>query len=428
MCRTSVSLCIALAVLITASTIRAAEEVKFEHAVVSYTGIDKPYAEAIARIVSTARDAAVDKFAFDMPETIRVEVNLDADGQVNLFNDGADHIFLTIRSKDNLLKPATSGVYNVYGFCHEVGHMAMYRLIPDHSWLTGDGAESWAHYMGSRLVDVVYAKQGANLWPDRYDYIEDGTKRLDKQLSSAKAGSSSKAAGLWKQLDGIVGDKKIAPIFRAWGQSKIDAADPAAELGKALTASAGEQAGQWWDDAQDALIQKREKSKVAADTADEGKLSGKTHELAHDDGKSAGQNSFAGGGHAVRFEAPNESSYLTEVRIYGARYGLPAPPKENFHVWLCDSDFKTIADNQFAYSKFSKGNPRWVSLKIKPTRVPKEFIICAGFNPTATKGVFVHYAAGSGHSLVGLPGGEFEDFDKGDWMIRATISDKAEGK
>ncbi len=315
-------------------------------------------------------------------------MNVDADGQVNLFNDGADHIFLTIRSQDNLLKPGTSGVYQIYGLCHEVGHMAMYRLIPDHSWITGDGAEGWAHYMGSCLVDAVYAKQGADLWPDRYDYIEDGTKRLDKQLSSQKASESAKAAGAWKKLAGIVGDKKIAPIFRAWGQCKFDPADPGKDLGKALSANAGEQAGPWWDDAQDILILKRGKSKVTAETADEGKLSGKTHELAHDDGKSAGQNSLAGGGHAVRFEAPNDSSYLTEVRIYGARYGMPAPPKENFHVWLCDKDFKVIADNQFPYSKFPRGNPRWVDLKTKSTRVPREFIVCAGFQSHGHQGSF----------------------------------------
>ncbi len=201
-------------VLLILSVTHAAEEFKSDHVIVSYTGIDKAYASAIGRIVSTARDAAVEKFAFDMPDIIRVEVNLNADGQANLFNDGADHIFLTIRSQENLLKPSTSGVYQIYGLCHEVGHMAMYRLIPDHSWLSGDGAEGWAHYMGSRLVDAVYAKLGSDLWPDRYDYIEDGTKRLDKQLSSQKASSSAKAAGAWKKLDGIVGDKKIAPIFR----------------------------------------------------------------------------------------------------------------------------------------------------------------------------------------------------------------------
>lgn len=417
--------CAALIVLVSSPVLIAAEEFKLDHVVVSYSGTSKAYAEAIGRTVETARNAAAEKFGFDMPKTIQVEITVDPNAQVRLFNDGADHIFLTIRSEDNLLKPGTSGVYQLYGMCHEVGHMAMYRLIHDHSWMTSEAAEGWANYMGSRLVDVVYAKQGADLWPDRYDYREDGMKRLEKQLSVEKPTKMAKAAGAWKQLAGIVGDKNIAPIFRAWGQAKFDPADPGEEMGKILLANSSEQAGPWWDDAREILILKRGKSKVAADTVEENKLSGKSVELAHDDGKSAGKSSIAGSGHAVRFKAPGQSSYVTEVRIYGSRYGQPAPPKDNFHVWLCDKDFKVITDNQFAYAKFKWGNPQWVALKIKPTRVPQEFIVCVGFNPTATKGVYVHYdGQGSENSLEGLPGEESSNFEKGNWMIRAKVTEK----
>lgn len=420
--------CVVLAIFALPSAAFTAEELKLDHVVVSYSGISKAYAEAIGRTVARARYVAVGQFRFDMPETIHVEITVDPDGKVQLFNDGADRIFLTIRSDENLRKPGTSGVYNIYGMCHEVGHMAMYRLIRDHSWLKGEGAEGWADYMGSRLVDAVYAKEGADLWPDRYDYSEEGTKRLEKKLSAEKLTTMAKAAGAWKQLAAIIGDKNIAPIFRAWGETKIDPADPAESLGKALADKSSEQTGQWWSDAQEILILKRAKSKVAADTVEENKLTGKTRELANDDGKEAGKRSMAGGGHAVRFQAPNDSCYVTEVRIYGSRYGLPAPPKENFHVWLCDKDFKQISDNQFPYSKFPYGNkPRWVALKIKPTRVPQEFIVCAGFNPTATKGVFVHYdAEGSGNSLVGLPGEPGDALKEGDWMIRVSVADKGD--
>ncbi|HEY4758951.1 MAG TPA: hypothetical protein VIH42_00065 [Thermoguttaceae bacterium] len=58
-----------------------------------------------------------------------------------------------------------------------------------------------------------------------------------------------------------------------------------------------------------------------------------------------------------------------------------------------------------------------------PILVPEEFIVCAGFNPTATKGVYVHFdGEGSGNSLTGLPGAEAEDFQEGDWMIRVKVS------
>ena len=61
-------------------------------------------------------------------------------------------------------------------------------------------------------------------------------------------------------------------------------------------------------------------------------------------------------------------------------------------------------------------------LPVPPTLVPAKFIVCAGFNPTASKGVFVHYdGAGGGESLSGLPGEDAAPFAKGDWMIRAAV-------
>jgi RNA polymerase sigma-70 factor (ECF subfamily) len=147
-------------------------------------------------------------------------------------------------------------------------------------------------------------------------------------------------------------------------------------------------------------------------------------ELALDDGHMTGRKSIAGGGQAVRFEAPAEGEgwMLTAVRIHGSRYGYPQPPREDFKIFLCDDQFRPIAEFAFPYSKFERGNAKWVSLDVKPTRVPKSFILGVGFNPTQTKGVYLsHDRQGSGRSLVGLPGEEFRPFDQGDWLIRAKV-------
>jgi RNA polymerase sigma-70 factor (ECF subfamily) len=197
-------------------------------------------------------------------------------------------------------------------------------------------------------------------------------------------------------------------------------------LGKVLqTTAANGQTAEWWDQSKELFVLKRPKSALAAETAGEKQLAGKSTELVQDDGKAAGKASLAGGGHAVRFEAPGDSWYLTGIRIHGSRYGMPAPPKEDFQVWLCDEEFKEIAKFSFPYAKFQRAEPRWVVLKTKPTRVPQSFIICVGFNPTATKGVYVSRdAEGSGNSLTGLPGREGQPYEQGDWMIRATIDQR----
>lgn len=145
-------------------------------------------------------------------------------------------------------------------------------------------------------------------------------------------------------------------------------------------------------------------------------------ELSVDDGRSGGRESINGGGHAVRFESPTPAS-LTGIRIYGSRYGSPQAPKEDFHIWLCDKHFTVLEEFTFPYSRFTRGDPRWVTLKTDQVVLPREFFICAGFNPQRTKGVYVHHDAhASGNSYIGLPGREMRMFERGDWMIRPILS------
>ncbi|OHB69806.1 MAG: hypothetical protein A2V70_14720 [Planctomycetes bacterium RBG_13_63_9] len=402
---------------------RGEESVRLDHVVVSYTGVSEEYAQAIARTVAAARAVAIERFGFDMPETITVTVTADPKGTTRLFNDGQDHFSLTVRSQQQLAQPSSSGIFHLYGMCHEVGHLAMYRPIRDHGWMTTGAAEGWAHYLGSRIVDEVYRREGEDLWPDRYDYRADGMKRLEGQLASSSPGDVSKGAGLWKDLAGIVGDKGVAPIFEAWGKARPDSADPGKVLGEVLLGDAGDKRlSRWWDGAQEVFVFKRPKSDFLAKTSKPAQLSGKSRELLHDDGRAAGKKSIAGGGHAVRFEVPGDRFCVTSVRINGSRYGQPRPPDEDFRVWICDADFQTIAEYRYPYSNFGYGKPGWVKVRLKPTLVPKEFIVCVGFDPTATKGVFMNYdGEGSGDSLVGLPGKPGEPFHDGDWLIRATV-------
>ncbi|MCK4850150.1 MAG: tetratricopeptide repeat protein, partial [Phycisphaerae bacterium] len=97
-----------------------------------------------------------------------------------------------------------------------------------------------------------------------------------------------------------------------------------------------------------------------------------------------------------------------------------------FHIWLCDKELKVIKDFPFPYSRFVKGNAKWVTLRIEPTPLPESFIICAGFNPERTKGVYVHYDESvSGNSFFALPGQKSRVFNQGEWMIHAVLSSPA---
>jgi len=415
-----------LGFLILTSPVAAESVVQRDHVVVSYEGVNETHAAAVAKVVDSARAAAA-KLGFDMPKTITVNVATRLTGGAGLFNDGDRGIFLTVRSEKDFRKPADSGVFVVYGLCHEVGHLAMYRAIRERRWMTTAAAEGWAHYLGSRLVDAVHAAEGEALWPDKYDYREDGTKRLKRQREDARPSPTVRGAGLWADFVEAVGDRGVVETFAAWGKATIDPADPAKGLGAALPK--GEAVRKWWTTAGPVFVAKSAVSPFAMKTAKPADLAGKPRELAHDDGTSAGKRSIAGAGPAVAFDAPDGEWYLTTVRVFGSRYGTAEAPEEKFIVFLLDDKHRRIAEFPIAYAKFDRGAPEWVELEITPTLVPGKFVVGVDFQPSARKGVFVHHdAEAGGSSTTGIPGREFRKFANGDWMIRAKVDRVMGGK
>ena len=397
------------------------------HVLVRYNGIESNQVEAIATVLKSTRQVAIERYGFDMPETISVTVDCEPGNKVRLFNDGQDRLNLSLRSSEQLRPPAQSGIFHLYGLCHEVGHLAMYRAIPGHDWLNTAGAEGWAHFIGSEMVDGVYDALGESAWCYPYDYEQDGTARLDIQLTKPNPGDITLAAGMWRELVSIIGPEKIAPLFQAWGDAEIDPTDPGSKLRSILLeVQDDEKVADWWNRAEPLMIRVQPRSGFEPRTAKPTELMRKPVDLALDDGKANNKRSIAGGGHAVTFEAPGPGWYLTQVRIFGDRYGHPRPPAEDFSVWLCDDRGQVIREFKFPYSTFKRGNPQWVMLRTDPTETPEKFTICVGFNPTGTKGVYVYHDAegDGGGSSTGLPGRLGDPMPQSDWLIRAVIDQR----
>jgi RNA polymerase sigma-70 factor (ECF subfamily) len=244
-----------------------------------------------------------------------------------------------------------------------------------------------------------------------------------RQREDARPSPTVRGAGLWADFVEAAGDKAAVETFAAWGKAAIDPADPAKAL--VLGLPAGDKLQKWWTVSRPVFVARSAVSPFVAKTSKPAALTGKPRELAHDDGTSAGQRSIAGAGHAVAFDAGGDSWYLTTVRVYGSRYGTAQPPEEKFTVFLLDAEHRRIAEFAFPYDRFERVEPKWVELEVTPTLVPAKFVVGVDFQPTARKGVFVHHdAAGGGSSLTGIPGRQFQKFDKGDWMIRATVRQK----
>jgi hypothetical protein len=408
------------------------------HVRVEYDGISGAQAQAIADTLSAAHAAYAEHFGFDMPGMIHCAVECGAGKPTRLFTDGNDRVFLSLPSADKLARPAKSGTFHLYGLCHELGHVAMYRALKNRDWMTTAAAEGWAHYAGSVVVDFVYAAHGEKLWAhDPYDYRADGTGRLEKQLKEESPSEVARGAGEWQKLAAIVGLRGFIKVFEDWQGAKVDPSGPppvAAALAEVLARRDADKAdalAKWWSGAAPLFVDAREASAFRKAGIDRSKLERRPVKLELDDGKSDGRKSIAGGGHARRFRAPGAGDwYLTGVSIYGARYGAATPPADaTFDVALCDAEMKPVAVWKQPYRLFARGQERWVRVDLPPTRVPPGdggFYVCVQFRPTATQGVFVSFdestrGAAERSSLVATPGAAGNPFDAGDWMIRAEL-------
>ena len=227
-----------------------------------------------------------------------------------------------------------------------------------------DGRDTAAVWLDKRSINAEMVAEGHAWYDPRHPEY--------KTISEAQEKAQKAKLGLW------AGDKPVPP----WEYSKY----------------------------------KTEQSKDAGSAS---KL-GKARELALDDGLPTGKKSFPRG-HASMFITPEGDWYLTSVRVHGARYGMPKAPKEDFHVTLCDKNYKPIKDFKFPYSKFKRLEiPKWVTLDIPPTKVPEKFLICLNFNAERTKGVYVSHDA-EGMGRAGLPDNPSGIFTGGDWLIRPTL-------
>ena len=160
---------------------------------------------------------------------------------------------------------------------------------------------------------------------------------------------------------------------------------------------------------------------------------GETTLLKYDDNSADAKRSMTGAAQAVRFECPDEGKwYIDSIRVHGSRYGTPQAPNEDFQIFIASDDLQQRVEIKRPYSLFERGNEKWVRIKFDPVEVQGAFHVAMFFNPTRTKGVYVSIDEDSDptHSSIlasSEPGKKQSDL-KGDWMIRAYLSDKAEGE
>ena len=401
---------------------------------VRYANVDRAYAEAIGKIIETALAGYDTIYGLQMPERIQVRVSLSPQQRLRLWTDGDTAIFLELSSERQLAPPAESGVFNVYGFCHELGHMALYRRMKTLMGLPDGVAEGWAHYFGSMTCGYVWEKLGEDAWPQPHNYYDyGGPGRFEKRMQDSKAvqaDPSDQAAyvlyridrrygrqALGKALDAALAanprGSDLVKLFRAelikvTGDERAGDLFPAAVLESHATFEGGAP----------------DLESLSSYTGQQVKADETGLLLYYDDGTMESKRSTGGGGHIIQFRAPDGKWKLDAIWLFGSRYGTPEPPQEDFSIFVCDAAMNVIAEIPKPYSLFERGPEKWVVMPFAQVEVPNAFHICLSFSPTQTKGIYVatHERKPAGHSRVGLPYSRIgKPIAELDWMIRAHV-------
>ena len=371
-----------------------------------------------------------------MPEKITLEAQIDP-SSTSLWTDGESQMFLHLKSKE-LLAPATrTGVFNIYGMCHELGHIAMYRNMESLMGLPQGVGEGWAHYAGCIVVTEVAGKLGKSIWPEYYDIADvEGIGRLKRASAEAKPWDkmdpTSRAALVFYKIETEYGkDKLAAAMSAALAMRPTGKELMLLMLAKLREATSNSTAADWVPES--VLVPQIEWKTKERNPGDDFFADQKVEEdgkglwLFYDDGTMEGKRSMSGSAQTVLFRLPEGSWQIDGIKLFGARYGEDEPPKEDISIYICDEGFDFLREVKVPYSSFEKGDEKWQSVSFSPVDVPKTFYVGIDFHATATKGVLVAMDKGvkRSHSRIAMPYTYVSDMkETADWMIRAHLRPK----
>ena len=409
--------------------------VELPRVTVRYARFDRKYAEAFGKILLEGLTVH-ESLGFKMPRNIELEAQIDPSG-TQLWTDGESQMFLHLQSREALAPASRTGVFNLYGMCHELGHIAMYRNLKSLMGLPPGVGEGWAHYAGSIVVTEVAAKLGKSIWPEYYDIAAvEGIGRLQKESQSAKPWDkmdpTTRAALVFYRIEIESGREKLAVAMSAALAERPAGKDlMPLVLAKLRQATSNPTAADWIPES--VLVPRVEwmtkepkpGEDFFADQKQEQDLEG--YWLFYDDGTMEGKQSMTGSAETMLFRLPEGSWQLTGIKVFGARYGADEPPQEDISIYICDEDYELLHEVQIPYSHFERGEEKWHSVSFAPVNVTKTLYLGMDFHATATKGVYVGMDKGArrSHSRIALPYAHIDDLrERADWMIRPHLSPK----
>lgn len=169
------------------------------------------HARAAAAILEAALKGVRSLYGLTSPK-LELILYIERGWRSRLWTNGKEAIHLTLSGPEDLRSPLKGGPHFVYGFCHELSHIVMYRRIKNVFSLPDGMGEGWAHYLASvGIVPYVFERLGKDAWPDSYDYLSlEGPGRLIKQIAARKnTDATIKAASVFFDLEKRWGKRAV---------------------------------------------------------------------------------------------------------------------------------------------------------------------------------------------------------------------------
>jgi hypothetical protein len=182
-------------------TLKGGMEAQTAHCRVINDGFSTSYTLAWANVCEVSYEAYQEIYGLDaltLYKSNAIVVHLVPEKQTKPSLDAYAGKITFRGNETHLLAPADGGANNIYGICHEIGHLVF--PIADPAYF-----EAWADYAAAyRIIPYVWERLGADAWPQPYDYlVNDGPADL-RQRSKDGTGSTDMVGDHYRAVNVLI--------------------------------------------------------------------------------------------------------------------------------------------------------------------------------------------------------------------------------
>ena len=192
---------------------------------IQYEECAADYAKASQKILELVKRNAID-LGFTLPKRIHLKIVQSEKNRLYFDIKNPNSITWEFTSLNDFLSPNKSGYNNIYGLCHEMGHVCMFNITSHkNNWMTRDYREGWADFFGNLMIDSLHMTLGTGFWPDPHNYLEYAgmqyfANRIETDTTIQNA-SFNYSSSFWYFLSVRMGIENISSFFRSVKSSKV---------------------------------------------------------------------------------------------------------------------------------------------------------------------------------------------------------------